>query len=104
MPHRLPGGNAPGASEALIGSPRSGKSVTLKTLALTWLAHNHAVIVVDPKAEYGPLAQWAGGEVVPSPAPAGPDLTCFISSGWTEETPGRAIWRRTRSPTILVHC
>lgn len=60
---RLRGGDAPGASEALVGSPRSGKSVTLKTLALTWLAQDHTVIVIDPKAEYGPLAAWAGGEV-----------------------------------------
>ena len=74
---RLRGGNAPGASEALIGSPRSGKSVTLKTLALTWLAHNHAVIVVDPKAEYGPLAQWAGGEVVPLGGAGGAGFNLF---------------------------
>lgn len=74
---RLRGGNAPGASEALIGSPRSGKSVTLKTLALTWLAHNHAVIVIDPKAEYGPLAQWAGGEVVPLAGAGGAGFNLF---------------------------
>jgi hypothetical protein len=74
---RLRGGNAPGASEALIGSPRSGKSVTLKTLALTWLAHNHAVIVIDPKAEYGPLAQWAGGEVVPLVGGGGAGFNLF---------------------------
>ena len=74
---RLRGGNAPGASEALIGSPRSGKSVTLKTLALTWLAHNHSVIVIDPKAEYGPLAQWAGGEVVPLAGAGGAGFNLF---------------------------
>jgi len=74
---RLRGGNAPGASEALIGSPRSGKSVTLKTLALTWLAHNHSVIIIDPKAEYGPLASWAGGEVMPLAGSGGAGFNLF---------------------------
>ena len=74
---RLRGGNAPGASEALIGSPRSGKSVTLKTLALTWLAHNHRVIVIDPKGEYRPLAEWAGGQVTTLSGAGGSGFNLF---------------------------
>jgi len=74
---RLQGGNAPGASEALIGSPRSGKSVTLKNLALTWLAHGHKVIVIDPKMEYGGLAEWIGGEVVPLAGAGGSGFNLF---------------------------
>ena len=84
---RLRGGNAPGASEALIGNPRSGKSVTLKTLALTWLAHNHAVIVIDPKAEYGPLAGWAGGEVVTLAGAGGAGFNLFHFERLAEDDP-----------------
>jgi len=97
---RLRGGNAPGASEALIGSPRSGKSVTLKTLALTWLAHNHTVIVVDPKAGYGPLAQWAGGEVVPLAGSQGEpehfSLTALPNAGGDHQ-------RLARDPVVVPH-
>ncbi|MBN2499151.1 MAG: hypothetical protein JXB38_00210 [Anaerolineales bacterium] len=47
--------------DALVGAPGSGKSFTLKYWITDWVARGQRVIVLDPKLEFGPLADVLGG-------------------------------------------
>jgi len=63
--------------DALIGSPGSGKSFTLKTWIVDWVTRGHRVIVIDPKMEFGPVAKRLGGSSVSAIGAKGFNLLRF---------------------------
>jgi hypothetical protein len=64
-------------SDALVGAPGSGKSVTLKWWVTDWLVRGRRVMVIDPKLEFGPLAEALGGSQVDAVGTHGFNLLRF---------------------------
>jgi len=52
-------------SDAIVGTPSSGKSFTLKFWMSDWASRSHRIFAVDPKMEFGPLTKTLGGKVLP---------------------------------------
>jgi hypothetical protein len=64
-------------SDALVGAPGSGKSMTLKWWVTDWLVRKHRVMVIDPKLEFGPMVRTLGGSSVDAVGTTGFNLLRF---------------------------
>ncbi|MCB2160637.1 hypothetical protein KQH40_00965 [bacterium] len=64
-------------SDALVGAPGSGKSMTLKWWVTDWMVKRHRVMVIDPKLEFGPVVNTLGGSSVDAVGTTGFNLLRF---------------------------
>ncbi len=79
-------------SDALIGAPGSGKSMTLKWWVTDWLVRKQRVMVIDPKLEFGPLVDVLGGSSVDAVGTKGFNLLHFDEFPVEPASPlGRAL-------------